>query len=156
MRAKIGNRRGVAMLTVIMVVIFMMIIVGISIHLLVKGVKVTGSSRRYLTTFEAAESGLEIGFAKIEEAVMQAQDISVVPLNVAGKSVTVTVEQLFSGVVSGANIAFGGTGYEGIGTGISSGGSAVFYRLQSTATGPKKEKTTLETVYRKIVGIRAR
>lgn len=155
-KEKINSRSGIAMITVIMIILFMMIIVGLVLKLLVQSSGVSGSSRRYLSVFEAAESGVEVSMLNIERAALAGTVPSTTPVNVGGKTVSLTIEHIFTGTVAGANIVFGGTGYEGIGTGISSGGTAVFYRIQSEAQGPVQEQSTIETAYRKIVGINVR
>jgi len=152
---KIRARSGIAMVTVIMILLFMMIIVGLSLKLLMQGTGISGSSRRYLSVFEAAESGVDVGMINIENAAATGTAPSTTPVNVGGKTVTLAIEHIFTGTVAGANIVFGGTGYEGVGTGISSGGTAVFYRIQSDAEGTVQEQSSIETAYRKIVGISA-
>ena len=149
-------RSGIAMVTVSMILIFMMIIAIIALKLMLRGTGVTGSSRRYLTVFDAAESGIEVGMLNIESAAASGTVPTSGDVNVGSQTVTLVIEHIFTGVVAGANIVFGGTGYEGVGTGISSGGTAVYYRIESNARGPVEEQTILETAYRKIVGISAR
>ncbi len=150
------GRSGIAMVTVIMILLFMLIIAGVALNLLVRGAGVSGSTRRYLSVFEAAESGVEIGMLNVEVAARQGTVPAGGTVEVAGKNVSLTIEHIFTGTVSGANIIFGGTGYEGVGTGISSGGSAVFYRIEADAAGPVEEHAAIETAYRKVVGINVR
>jgi len=144
------------MVTVSMILIFMMIIAIIALKLLIRSSGVTGSSRRYLTVFDAAESGIEIGMLNIESAAAGGTVPVSGGVSVGTQTVSLIIEHIFTGTVAGANIVFGGTGYEGVGTGISSGGTAVYYRIQSDAQGPVEEQTVIETAYRKIVGISAR
>ncbi len=156
MRMEISNRSGIAMITVIMILLFMMLIAGMILKLLVTGSGVAGSSRRYLSVFEAAESGVEMGMINIENAAFTGVLPSNLEFSVAGKKVNVYIEYIFTRSVSGANITFGGTGYEGIGTGISSGGVAVYYRIDSDAKGKSNEESVIETVYRNVVGVHSR
>lgn len=144
------------MVTVIMILLFMMIIAGMVLKLLVRGSGVSGSSRRYLSIFEASESGVEVAMLNIEDAAKAGTTPSTSPINVDGRTVQLIIEQIFTGTVSGANIVFGGTGYEGVGTGISSGGTAIYYRIESEAKGTAQEQAVIETTYRKIVGISVR
>ncbi len=156
MSVKLENRYGVAMVTVMMILLFMMIIAAVALKLLIRGSGISGSARRYLSVFDAAESGVEIAMLNIETAAREGTVPAGGGVNVGDQNVQLTIEQIFTGTVSGANIVFGGTGYEGIGTGISSGGTAVFYRIESNAQGPVEEQTIIETAYRKIVGINVR
>jgi len=149
------NRPGIALVTVIMVLLFMLILTGLVLNLLSRGAGILGSSRRYLSIFEAAESGIELAMINIEIAARQGTAVDDSPAGVDGRTVELTIEHIFTGTVAGANIVFGGTGYEGVGTGISSGGTAIFYRIESDAEGPVAEQAVIETAYRKIVGIGA-
>lgn len=156
MKLNAKNRHGIAMLTVLLIVIFMIIIAGVVLNLIVGGIRISGSSRRYFSIFEAAESGLEIGFIRIEEAADNATVVDESNFNVGDKTINITVDEMFTGTVAGAGIGFGGSGYEGIGAGISAGGSAKYYRLESQASGSQGEKSVLESVYRKIIGVQAK
>jgi len=149
-------RSGIAVVTVSMILIFMMIITVVAMKLLIQGSKASGSSRRYLTVFDAAESGIEVGMLNIEIAAKEGTVPNDDDVSVGQRDVTLLIEHMFTGTVAGANIVFGGTGYEGVGTGISSGGSALFYRIESDAKGPVEEQAVIETAYRKIVGISVR
>ena len=150
------KRSGIAMVTVVIILVFMMLVAGMMLKLLATGSGVAGSSRRYLSVFEAAESGVEVGMLNIENAARAGTAPGTGPFDVGGHEVSLIIEYIFTGTVSGANIVFGGTGYEGVGTGISSGGSAIYYRIQSTAKGQANEQAIIETAYRKIIGINVR
>ena len=156
MKITTANRKGIAMITVIMILLFMMLVAGMILKLLIGGSGVAGSSRRYLSVFEAAESGVEVGMLNIENAARAGTAPSTAPINVAGRQVSLEIEYIFTGTISGANIVFGGTGYEGVGTGVSSGGSAIYYRIESTAKGQANEQAVIETAYRKVIGINVR
>jgi len=151
------NRAGIALITVSMIMIFMLIIAAVSLKLLMRSADVSGSSRRYLSVFDAAESGVEMGMLKIETAAaLGFTTPSDTSIDIGTRDVDISIEHIFTGTVSGANITFGGTGYEGVGTGISSGGSASYYRILSEAAGTVQEQSTIETAYRKIIGINVR
>jgi len=156
MKITTANRKGVAMITVIMILLFMMLVAGMILKLLIGGSGIAGSSRRYLSVFEAAESGVEVGMLNIDRAAITGELPGNTEVNVSDKEVKVEIEYIFTGSVSGANIVFGGTGYEGVGSGISAGGVAVYYRIESTAKGKSDEQSIVETSYRKIVGVQAR
>lgn len=148
------DRKGVAMITVIMVLLFMFIVASAILFMLTQGSRLAGGARRFLSVFEAAESGVEYGMLAVENAAAQgAPPAATIDISVGGRGVTVSLEWMFTGTVSGANVVFGGTGYEGVGSGVSSGGSAVFYRINSDARGGGSERAGVETAYRKIVGI---
>ncbi len=150
------TRPGIAMMTVVLILLFMMIIAGVSMNLLVRGSGITGSNRRYLSVFEAAESGVERGMLAAEIAVETGATPGDTILNFDDKNISLTLQHLFTSSVSGANIAYGGSGYTGLGTGMSSGGSAVFFRITSDAQGTVRERATIETAYKKIVGVAVR
>ena len=147
--------RGIAMITVMLFLVFMMVIAALVIRAVVKGIQVSGSSRRYLSTFEAAESGIEWGMVEIERATESGTTYNdSTDISLGGKNVGVTISALFTSPVSGANIAFGG-GYEGIGGGSAKGGTAQMYNVTADASGSAGEKVGVEVAYRKIVGIGA-
>ncbi len=149
-------RPGIAMMTVVLILLFMMIIAGVSMNLLVRGSGIAGSNRRYLSVFEAAESGVERGMLAAEIAVETGATPGDTTLNLDDKNISLALQHLFTSSVSGANIAYGGSGYTGLGTGMSSGGSAVFFRIVSDAQGTVRERSTIETAYKKIVGVAVR
>ncbi len=152
----INNRNGIAMVTVTLIIVFIMIIIGVALKLIVGGSSITGSSRRYFTVFDAAESGIEVGMLNIDVATRGGTTPQQGTVTIGDKNVQLAIEHIMTGLISGANIIFGGTGYEGIGTGISSGGVAIFFRIESESSGPIEEQVIIETVYRRIIGVTVR
>ena len=154
MRTK-GNTSGIAMITVLLFLVFMMIIGGLVMFTVTTGIQMSGSSRRDFSAFEAAESGLDWGMVRIEDITNTGAALVGDTLDIDNKDVEVGVVYLFSAPVAGSNIAFA-AGYEGIGKGLSSGGTAVSFRVASKAPGSQQENIALEVAYRKIVGVQAR
>ncbi len=155
MKHKSLNNHGIAVMTVLIFLVFMLIVAGLVTFTITKGIQISGSSRREFSAFEAAESGIDWGMVRIEEITKTGAALVGDTLNIDNKDVEVQVVHLFAAPVSGSNIAFA-AGYEGIGKGLSSGGTAVSYRVASDAKGAQQENINLEVAYRKIVGIDAR
>ena len=149
------NNSGIAMMTVLMFLVFMMIIAGLVMFTVTKSIEISGSSRREFSAFEAAESGIDWGMVQIEEITKTGAALVGDTLEIDNKDVEIQVIHLFAAPVAGSNIAFA-SGYEGIGKGLSAGGTAVSYRIASNAKGSQQENIALEVAYRKIVGIDAR
>jgi hypothetical protein len=149
------NRDGLAMITVILFLVFMLVIGGLVMYVMTRGIQATGSARRYYTAFEAAESGIEWGMVRIEEVTRTGATLTGDTLSLDAKDVEVQLFSLFSSPVSGSGMGFG-SGYDGIGRGAAGGGSSVNYRIDSNATGEQKSNVTIEVAYRKIIGVEAR
>ncbi len=147
--------KGVALATVLLVLAMVGVAATFLLIVTTKSFKITSSSFRYLTAFEAAESGIDYALVEIEDATQKGEAINPQTIKIAKKDVTASISPLFTGAVEGSNINFG-SGYEGIGGGAAGGGVAIFYLVSSSARGERGERVELESVYRKVVGILAR
>ena len=154
-KSKGYKEKGIAMATVLLVLAMVGVAATFFLLIINKSFKITASSFRYLSAFEAAEGGIDYALVEIENAAEQGEAISSQGISMGQKDVTVQVQPLFRGAIEGSNINFG-SGYEGIGGGAAGGGVAIFYLVSSSARGERGEKVELESVYRKVVGILAR
>jgi len=146
-------RRGIALVTVILVTTLLVIVAGITIYLVQRGIRITGITGRTLTTFESAESGVEIGVNEIWRAEGEGRDINTnLTANVGGRTVTVTPTRLFIVPMTGGSLEFAAA-YEGVGRSVGGGGAAIFYRILSQARGGPEDRIELEVIYRRVVGI---
>ncbi len=59
------KEKGIALPTTLVVMVFMLIIGGLTLYISVIGMRVSGIAKGYLTAFEAAESGIEEAIHKI-------------------------------------------------------------------------------------------
>ncbi|MGQ9618315.1 MAG: pilus assembly PilX family protein [Candidatus Aminicenantia bacterium] len=59
------KEKGIALLTTLVVMVFMLIIGALTLYISVVSMRVSGIAKGYLTAFEAAESGVEEAISKI-------------------------------------------------------------------------------------------
>ncbi|MFP4458221.1 MAG: PilX N-terminal domain-containing pilus assembly protein [Candidatus Zixiibacteriota bacterium] len=149
------NKDGIALITAILFLVFMVLIAALVIFAVTRGIKISGSTRREFSAFEAAESGIEWGMVKVEDIARTGAALASDTLDIDQKDVSVQINYMFASPVSGSNIAYG-AGYDGIGKGLSAGGALISYRIMSDARGASRENVAVEIAYRKIVGIDAR
>ncbi|MDI6850853.1 MAG: hypothetical protein QMD82_02820 [bacterium] len=145
-------KKGIALITVILVVAFLLVIGGITAFLVQRGLRITGFTRKALTTFEAAEGGVELGVNEIWAAELQGRSITNLRANIGGRSVNVNPQRLFVVTEKGGSLEFAAA-YEGVGRGVGGGGAAIFYNILSQATGGPDDRIELEVVYRRVIGV---
>jgi type II secretory pathway component PulK len=146
-------KRGIALVTVILVVAFLVVIGGITAYLVQRGLRITGITRRALTTFEAAEGGVELGVNEIWRAENEGRPINQnLRASIGGREVTVNPQRLFVVTEKGGSLEFAAA-YEGVGRGVGGGGAAIFYNILSSATGGPEDRIELEVIYRRVIGI---
>ncbi|MGB9824342.1 MAG: hypothetical protein ACPLN0_05475 [Candidatus Hydrothermia bacterium] len=145
-------KKGVALITVILVVAFLVVLGGITAYMVQRSLRITGTFRRALSTFEAAEGGIEIGVNEIWSASEEGRSLGTITRNVGQRSVTVTPSRLFVMTERGGSLEFAAA-YEGVGRGVGGGGAAIFYRILSLSRGGPEDRVELEVLYRKVVGI---
>ncbi len=147
--------KGFALITAIVV---MALVIGLGyavIQLVVKGLSITGGTRRYSTAMEAAEASLERGYSEIQRYVEEATIDSIVNARLGDYTTKVYVSPLFTSYLSGSAIEFA-AGYEGLGYGLSGGGAASYFMVESNSKGPRQESVGIEVVYRKVLNVRGR
>ena len=152
---KTKNEKGFALLTAVVV---MALVIGIGyavIQLVVKGIGISGGTRRYSSTVEAAEASLEQGYSEIQRYVEEAQMDSIINTKLGSYRVNARVTPLYTAYLSGSAIEFAG-GYEGLGYGLSGGGAASYFMVESNSKGPRQESVGIEVVYRKVLNVRGR
>jgi len=146
-------KKGIALVTVILVVAFLVVIGGLTAYLVQRGMRITGITRRALTTFEAAEGGVELGVNEIWAAELQGRPINQnLTTNIGNRSVTVRPVRLFVVTEKGGSLEFAAA-YEGVGRGVGGGGAAIFYNILSIASGGPEDRVELEVIYRRVIGI---
>ena len=149
-----SSKKGIAMLIALGTMIVIFIVAALGIYIVTRGLKIAGGQKRYQSTFEACEGGLEIGLAKVDSAFTAAVD----PTNYSGVigqySVTVQTEPLFATTAAGAAIKFA-RGYFGVGQGIAQGGVNLYYHVlaEAIASGVTGERVALELEQKKVIGI---
>ena len=148
-------RKGVALITVILITAFLFVIAALTIFLVQRSTHMAGVSRRYLSTFEVAEGGVDAGVNEVERAYEEGERPSDLSQTVNDFANIVNINVLFVTLAKGGSIEFA-AGYEGIGKGAQSGGAAIFYRILSDARGKSEERVQLEVIYRKVIGIVAK
>jgi hypothetical protein len=149
-----SKNRGIALLVAMGTMILIFIVAALAIYLVTRGLNVAGGQKRYQSSFEACEGGLEIGMAKVDSAFSSGVDPSDFSGVVGNYQVSVVTEPLFAATVSGAAIKFA-RGYFGVGQGISQGGVSLYYHIQAAAqaTGITQERVALEIEQKKVIGI---
>lgn len=150
-----GKDKGFALLTAIVV---MALVIGIGyavIQLVIKEISISGGTRRYSSAAEAAEGSLEQGYSEIQRYVAEAQMDSSIHAKLGSYRVNVSISPLFTSYLSGSAIEFAG-GYEGLGYGLSGGGAASYFMVESNSRGPRQESVGIEVVYRKVLNVRGR
>lgn len=145
-------RKGIALITVILVTAFIVVIAGITAVLVQRGMKITGISRRALTTFEAAEGGVELAVSEIWAAENEGRQMDAINREIGGRNVVATPQRLFVVTEKGGSLEFAAA-YEGLGRGVGGGGAAIFYNILSSATGGPEDRIELEVIYRRVLGI---
>ena len=155
-RALINSRqhKGIALIVALGTMILIFIVAALAIYLITRGLNVAGGQKRYQSTFEASEGGLEIGLANVESAFSSGADPDSFVGRIGSYNVTVTAQPLFRSTVAGAAIKYS-RGYFGAGQGIAKGGVNLYYhiRSQAVALGVSAEEVILECEQKKVVGI---
>ncbi len=146
------KRKGIALVTVILVVAFLVVLGGITAYLIQRGLRITGITRRSLTTFEAAEGGVELGVNEIWAAEEAGRNLQAFNANIGGRTVHINPQRLFVVTEKGGSLEFAAA-YEGVGRGVGGGGAAIFYNVISEATAGPDDRIELQVVYRKVIGI---
>ncbi len=145
-------RKGIALITVVLVVAFLVVLGGLTAYMVQRGLRITGTFRRALSSFEAAEGGVEIGVNEIWASAEEGRSLQSITRNIGYRTVTVTPVRLFVMTEKGGSLEFAAA-YEGVGRGVGSGGAAIFYRILSQSRGGPEDRVELEVLYRKVVGI---
>lgn len=145
-------RKGIALITVILVVAFLLVLGGITAYMVQRGLRITGTFRRALSSFEAAEGGVEIGVNEIWASAEEGRPLQSITRNIGTRTVTITPTRLFVITERGGSLEFAAA-YEGVGRGVGGGGAAIFYRILSISRGGPEDRIELEVLYRKVIGI---
>ncbi|MEO0230489.1 MAG: hypothetical protein ABIL77_02910 [candidate division WOR-3 bacterium] len=145
-------RKGIALITVVLVVAFLVVLGGLTAYMVQRGLRITGTFRRALSSFEAAEGGVEVGVNEIWASAEEGRSLQSITRNIGYRTVTVTPVRLFVMTEKGGSLEFAAA-YEGVGRGVGSGGAAIFYRILSQSRGGPEDRVELEVLYRKVVGI---
>lgn len=140
-------KKGVALVTVILVTAFLLVIGGLTAFLVQRGLRITGISRRALSTFEAAEGGVELGVNEIWAAENEGRAMNVINQVIGGKEVSSRPQRLFAITEKGGSLEFAAA-YEGLGRGVGGGGAALFYGILSRA----EEDLRIESNWRSYIG----
>ncbi|RKZ02252.1 MAG: hypothetical protein DRQ10_00380 [Candidatus Hydrothermota bacterium] len=145
-------KRGVALVTAMIVLLFLLAVGSVVLFLAIRNMQILGSGRRVQNTREAAEAGVEASLNSIQQLTTEA-GINLEQQYKFGKyKVDVEIVPFYNEFVVGSGVEFS-TGYEPIGTETSGGGMSKIYIIYSSAKGPRKEKKNLQVLYRKIVGL---
>ncbi len=145
-------KKGIALITVILVVAFLLVLGGITAYMVQRGLRITGAFRKALTSFEAAEGGVELGVNEIWASTEEGRPLQSLTRTIGQRTVTVIPTRLFAITEWGGSLEFAAA-YEGVGRGVGSGGAAIFYRILSQSRGGPEDRVELEVLYRKVVGI---
>ncbi|HDM89956.1 MAG: hypothetical protein DRQ06_00730 [Candidatus Hydrothermota bacterium] len=146
------NDRGIALITVLILLAAAMLVGIYAIYMTTKGLEITGGVRRYSNALEAAQAGVDLGVAEIEKSFVEGGDPSDQETDLGSYHVKVEIKRLFAAHVTGGAVEFA-AGYEGLGKGSAGGGTAVYYRIISTARGPRSSRVQIEALYRKSINI---
>ena len=144
--------KGIALITVLLLLAAAMLVGIYAIYMATKGLEITGGIRRYTNAMEAAQAGVDLGVAEVEKSFIEGGDHSDQETDLGSYHVKVAIKRLFAAHVTGGAVEFA-AGYEGLGKGSAGGGTAVYYKIISTARGPRSSRVQIEALYKKSINI---
>jgi Tfp pilus assembly protein PilX len=177
------NKTGAALVTALLLMAVLSLIGAAAVLTSSIEVKISGNDKFAKDAFYVADAGVEmapeiISEIFLEHAVPGAFDAIIKDANflaeimdfsgndgatdsptnnpdiqtdIVSRQVNVDIDRLFAMNLVGGHMGFGG--YEGVGAGGAAGGTAVFYRNDSQGNAPSNACSSVETVYRKVVGV---
>lgn len=148
-------KKGIALVTAMIVMIFLLIIGGVILYLSIRNMQILSSGRRVQNVIEATEAGVEQSVNSIENFVLGGALDTLQHYKLGKYDVDVKVVPFYNEFVSGSGTEFS-TGYESIGTETSGGGMSKIFIIHSRAKGPRGERRNLQVLYRKIIGVPGR
>ncbi len=148
-----SNDKGIALVTVILLLVVSFLVGIYAIYMATKGLEITGGVRRYTSAQEAAQGGIDIGIAEIERAFSEGDEPQNLEVTLGDFKVNVSIARLYAAHTAGGAIEFS-SGYEGLGKGSAGGGTAVYYKITSIARGPRASSVEVEALYKKTIHIR--
>ncbi len=162
------RERGVALVMALIVTLVAFLLVVSALYVITNSTTMSGAGKTYATAAEAADGGIEVMKEAIN-LVMYGSPINTLPfgsaypvdlvtalvsqnaptsvdINLPGNTfksykVKITVERLISKAVPGGRIEFGRSAGGG-------GSTAVYYRINASATGPNNTKAESSVLYR--------
>ncbi|MCK9418485.1 MAG: pilus assembly PilX N-terminal domain-containing protein [Nitrospirae bacterium] len=166
-RLAIGNERGIALVMALIITLVVFLLIMSTVYMTTTATKISGAGKRYASASEAADGAVEV----MKDAInltMYGEPISSLPLtntsgllnalsninaptkvtvNLSGTSLFQTytaeiiVERLYSQAIPGGRLEFARSAG-------GSGGTAVYYKINTVVTGPNNSRAETTALYR--------
>ncbi len=139
------RRKGVALITAILVMAFVLAMAAAAMFLSVRSLRVSGAFSRYEGGLSAADGGLAFGINEAIASITEARMPQEQSVSLSGYSISVIPD--FIGVFfnAGGSIEFA-SGYEGLGKASATSGASAFFRINSVASRGN-DRVSVEAVY---------
>lgn len=138
-------RKGIALVTAIIVMALALAMAAAAMYLSVGGLKVSSAYTRYESGLAAADGGISLGINEAVASITESRLPNPQSATISGYSLNVTPD--FMGVYfnAGGSIEFA-SGYEGLGKAAATSGASAFFRIRSLASRGD-DRVMVEAVY---------